>query len=213
MHTVTQEQQGPKTFWMVLLLFMLSAILAACGGGNATTDTPESGEADGGSVAEASEGPEERIASFFNDFGTAMSDPEIGMESKQTEWAETLANYAPPEQREEALGAMTDALSEFGSITQMLEEQTGQTDLDIRMQMEFTDIETELVSETDTTAEVALAGGIVKMELVGDGVEQLGDMAGMLNQEVPISEMFGPDMESFPMTKIDNVWYIDDLNS
>lgn len=206
MHTVAQERRGRKAFWMVLLL-MLSAVLAACGG-SATT---ESGEADSGAAAEPSAGPEERVASFFSDFGAAMSDPEIGTESKQTEWAETLAGYATPDQREEALTAMSDALSEFGSMTQMLEEQTGQTDLDIRMQMEFADIATELVSETDTAAEVSLVGGMVKMELVGDDVEQLGEMAGMLNQEVPITEMFG-DMDSFPMSKIDNVWYIDDLN-
>src|SRR5687768_13067852 len=76
-----------------MLLVLVLALLAACGG-------------PGGSTTGA--GPEQRIKDFTSDFSAALNDPDIGQPAKQEEWANKLAGYFRPADKEKAKADMQE---------------------------------------------------------------------------------------------------------
>src|SRR5262245_31423266 len=157
---------------MVALIGLLLVALAACGG-----------------APTAAIDPETRVKGFFNDFSSALNDPNISQPAKQDEWAGKLAGYAKPDQQNSMKGEMKQALEQFGGIGAELSGLTGgQANLDIKLQMSFENIQTKLASQSGSSAKVELTGGTLKMGLVGKDVDKLGDVGKSLNQETPIAE-------------------------
>ena len=185
---------------LVALLGVLLVALAACGGAPAT----------------AAIDPETRVKGFFNDFSSALNDPNISQPAKQDEWAGKLAGYAKPDQQNSMKGEMKQALEQFGGIGAQLSSLTGgQANLDIKLQMSFENIQTKLASQSGSSAKVELTGGTLKMGLVGKDVDKLGDVGKSINQETPIAEFLnqtsGNNSNVISLELVDGVWYITDL--
>jgi hypothetical protein len=122
------------------LAVFLFTLLVACGAPAAQTP------------ATPPESPEDRVKSFFATFSQALSDPEISTEAKRNEWIDTLTNYATPDNKEDARTAITNTLDEFGSFD--IATLTGQTGLDVRMEITFAITETRLAEENGDRAKV-----------------------------------------------------------
>jgi hypothetical protein len=63
-------------------------------------------------------------------------------------------------------------------------------------------------------SQVELLDGVISMRPVGSDVEELGEMAAMLTQEVPLSEFFGDagnESRFVDLQQIDGVWYMLDV--
>jgi hypothetical protein len=187
---------------MFIAALMLAMLLSACGGAGSTpAATP---------VPVAT--PEERVKGFFDTFSAAINDPEISDPARQSEWVERLVDFAPPAEREQASSQLASSLAEFGGMN--LGEMIGQEGLDIRLEMTFAITETRLVEESGDRAQVEVVNGMISMQPVGADVEQLGEMAAMMTQEVPISEFFADSDNAdrlINLVKIDGVWYLEEV--
>lgn len=194
--------QRSRRLYLIIAALMLAMLLSACGGASSTpAATP---------VPVAT--PEERVRGFFETFSAAINDPEISDPTRQSEWVERLVDYAPPAEREAARGELAGSLAEFGSMN--LGEMIGQADMDIRLEMNFAITETRLVEESAERAQVEIVDGMISMQPVGADVEQLGEMASMMTQEVPISEFFSDSDNAdrlIDLVKIDGVWYLEEV--
>lgn len=184
-------QHAQRRIMLAVTALMVALVLAACGG--AATPPAET--------------PEDRVKSFFATFSDAINDPEISDAAKQAEWVDRLVAFAPPDDQAGARESIQTALSEFGSFN--IAEMMGQPDLDVRMDVRFAITETQLVSEEGNRAVVEVVNGTITMQVVGDDVAALGDMATTFNQEVPISEFFS-DSTQIELRLVDNVWYLVD---
>ncbi|MFV9507311.1 MAG: hypothetical protein AB4911_22395 [Oscillochloridaceae bacterium umkhey_bin13] len=192
----------PRIVTWLLGTVLLAALLSACGGGSA-----------GGGPAPTATPvpipPEERVKSFFDTFSQAINDPEISDPARQTEWVEQLAAYAAPAERDAVKEELTASLAEFTGMD--LGALTGQPDLDARIEITFNITETRMVSETADQAIVEVVDGIVSMKPVGADVAQLGEMAAMMTQDLPISDFFadtGNEDRQIELVKVDGVWYL-----
>ncbi|NJN15158.1 MAG: hypothetical protein HC822_02075 [Oscillochloris sp.] len=195
-----------RTLRPLLLSILLVFALGACG-----TQGPNAP----GAVAEPAapvESPEDRVKGFFTTFSEALNDPEIGEETRRAEWIDRLTAYSAPDQQTAARSEIETTLAEFGGFD--IAELTGQTGLDVRMEIDFAITETRLAEENGDTAKVELLEGAISMKPVGADVEQLGEMAAMLTQEVPISEFFGEagdESRFIDLQRVDGVWYLMDV--
>ncbi|NJM05630.1 hypothetical protein HC891_04680 [Candidatus Gracilibacteria bacterium] len=107
----------------------------------------------------------------------------------KAEWTEKLAAYAAPNDQESARTSIASTLGEFTGLD--IGEMTGQTNLDVRMDVRFNITETRLAEESGDNATVEIVAGTIVMKPVGEDVEQLGEAAAAFNQELPISDFFG----------------------
>lgn len=192
--------------YLIGAALLLALMLSACGA--ASTSSPSQ------APAAPVESPEERVKGFFATFSSAISDPEIGDEARQAEWVDRLVDYAAPAEQAQARTELAASLAEFTGMD--LGEMTGQPGLDVRLEMNFVITETRLVEESGDTARVEVLDGLLSMRPVGADVEQLGEMADMMTQEVPIGEFFndaGNDDRIIDLVRVDGVWYIVDTLS
>lgn len=190
-----------RRFTLLLVPLLLAALLSACGGGTAAvppTATP---------IPVVP--PEERVIGFFTLFSEAINDPAITDPARQAELVDQLAEYAAPAERDAVREELATSLAEFTGMD--LGEVTGQPELDVRLEIRFDITETRLVTETLDAATVEVVDGMVSMQPVGADVAELGEMAAMITQEIPISEFFadtGNEDRLIELIKVDGVWYL-----
>lgn len=181
--------------WVLGLVMV--ALLSACG--NAGSDTPAAVMVD----------PETRVVNFFNTFSEAINDPTISEAATQETRIEELLTFIVPADRDEARAELQGIVTDMGGTN--MGQMVGDENLDIRMQVTFNLTETLLVSETDDQAVVEMVDGNVSMQVVGEDIDELGEMSGMLNQELALSDFFGPNQadRQINLQEIDGVWYLE----
>jgi hypothetical protein len=222
----------------VICAMLLATLLAACGGGDTPTTAPggapTTAPSGGGptTVAEAPKAteapkpteapaatatvapteapesdPQAQVVTFITAFGEATQDTTIDEVATQEKWADTLSALVAPAKREDVREEL------LGSLSDLAESNTREipgvpADSEIQLALSFEDLETTLVSSTDTTAEVQLSGGIAKGIFVGKDADKVpADLKEKAGVEQPVTDFFGSN-STFVMEKVDGVWYL-----
>ncbi|HEU4322160.1 MAG TPA: hypothetical protein VFS21_03340 [Roseiflexaceae bacterium] len=205
---------------IAMLLSLMLAALAACG--SAPTGTGGTGGT-GGTASEPTAaptaapaaGPDVRVKDFFGVFGDALSDPDLGEEAKQDEWAGKMAAFALPADQDKAKTEIKKTLKQVGDAFNGMNQAVAAQNMDVKLQISFKDVATEIQEQSGDTAKVGLTGGVMKVELTGADVEKLGEAAAQANQEMPLTDFLkqsgSKSTEGFNMKLENNTWYFADL--
>lgn len=155
-------------------------------------------------------GPEQRVQDFYQTFSGALNDPAIKETATQEQWAEQLAGFVEPNLQSQAQQAFQEYLATLGNVGAQIGQATGQGDLDVRVTAHIDGLQTRLRSETAETAEVELAAGTLKLDIVGADIEKLGPLADQVRRELPLTDLAGVSENNvIPMKNVDGVWYMD----
>jgi hypothetical protein len=180
-----------------LSLVMLVIALAACGA--APGDAATQADAAGGSRF----GPESVAENFFKDLRDALKDPALANDSTRSKWAEKLANYFAPNERDDQRAAMHTALSSFTDGLKQLDA-TQTLILDLR----FTNV--EKVSDDGQRALVRPVNGPNNASIYLQ-IAQTNDRGVVIpefEQEIGFEKITGRPDGAVPTIKIGDRWYL-----
>jgi hypothetical protein len=179
----------------ILVIVMLA--LAACDtAAGAATPQADSG---GGSRF----GPESVAENFFKDLRDALNDPRLADDSQRSKWAEKLANYFAPNERDDQRVAMNTALSSFA-------DGLGQLDANqiLTLDLRFTNV--VQVSGDDERALVRPVnnGGNASIYLLIAHTNDKGVPIPEFEQEIGFEKITGRSDGAVPTIKIGDRWYL-----
>jgi hypothetical protein len=181
--------------WSLASALLLA--LAACGAAPGE-QTPQA-DAAGGSRF----GPESVAENFFKDLRDALKDPALADDAGRSKWAEKLANYFAPNERDEQRVAMNAALSSFADGLKQLEAEQTLT-LDLR----FTNV--EKISDDGERALVRPVNGAgnASIYLLIAHVNDRGLVVPEFEQEIGFEKITGRSDGAVPTIKIGDRWYL-----
>lgn len=210
----TNRSRAARTSLLAVLLSLVLAALAACG----SAPTGSTGGSTSAPTAAPAVGPDQRVKDFFGVFGDALSDPELGQEAKQDEWAGKMAAFALPADQDKAKTEIKKTLKQVGEAFSGMNQAVAGESMDVKLQISFNDVATTIEEQSGDTAKVKLTGGVMKLELTGDDVAKLGDVATQANREMPLADFLkesssGKSSDGFNMKLENNTWYFADLAS
>ncbi|GIW01984.1 MAG: hypothetical protein KatS3mg058_3387 [Roseiflexus sp.] len=163
--------------------------LAAC------TAAPTADEADvGGGFS-----PEAVTESFFEDLQRALRDPNLHQEEVRSFWAERLAGYFAPVERDAQRIALRRALASFASgLRQLADDETAIFELRGLQSV-------EKVADDGERALVRLPSAMIAMTLV-----RTTDRGSFVfyEQSIELSQVIGRSDGTVPLVNIDGRWYL-----
>jgi hypothetical protein len=181
--------------WLSCLALLLA--LAACGA--APGDATPQADAAGGSRF----GPESVAENFFKDLRDALKDPALANDAARSKWAEKLANYFAPNERDDQRAAMHAALSSFTDGLKQLDPAQTLT-LDLR----FTNI--EKVSDDGERALVRPVNGAnnASIYLLIAHTDDRGVVIPEFEQDIGFEKITGRSDGAVPTIRIGDRWYL-----
>lgn len=174
----------------ILIGLLLLGALSACG---AEVAADQSDAGIGGNL------PETVAASFFEDFNSALNDPDLSQGKTQRAWAERLANYFAPVERAGKRRALGRMLASFAYNQRQLGE--GQ-----RIVFEITYTNIEVVDRSDDRATVRLLDGKLRLQRVRE--RDNGDREVLRQQETSLTETLGQTSGVFPVLRVNGRWFM-----
>lgn len=143
--------------------------------------------------------PEVVTESFFEDLQRALQDPNLHQEETRSFWAERLAGYFAPAEREVQRVALQRALASFaGGLRQLADDETAI--------FEFRGFKpVEKVSDDGERALVRLPSASISMTLMR--TTERGSFV-FYEQTIGLSEVIGRPDGTVPVVKIDGRWYL-----
>jgi hypothetical protein len=184
-------------FNYIAIISIVALALAACGAVFGDTATPV--DSAGGSRF----GPESVAENFFNDLRDALKDPALADDAARSRWAEKLANYFAPNERDDQRAAMNASLSSFTDGLKQLDG-TQTLTLDLR----FTNV--EMVSDDGERALVRPVNGTgnASIYLLIGQTNDRGVIIPEFEQEIGFEKITGRPDGAIPTIKIGDRWYL-----
>jgi hypothetical protein len=182
-------------FYRIVVAWVLClGMLSAC---TATTTTIE--DLGGGSRIS----PDIVAQRFFEEFGAALNDPQLGDSERRSKLAEQLAEYFAPNERNDQRIALNSALANFAEGLRGLDE--NQT---LSLQLRITDV--LIVSETENEALVRPINGSeqASIYLLISRTTERGAIIPEYEQEVSFEQVFGRPNGTVPVVKIGDRWFL-----
>jgi hypothetical protein len=143
--------------------------------------------------------PEAVAQSFFEDLRSALKDPELANDDRRGEWAERLAGYFAPNERDDQRIALRTALDSFVAGLGELDPTSEKLTLEVRFDS------VEKVSESGNRATVRLVNGSIYVLITrasDNGV------ATLYQDDVGLDRIFGSPDGSIPVIRIGRTWYL-----
>jgi hypothetical protein len=183
------------SLFIVVTLTLLA--LVACGA--APGDTTSQADSGGGSRF----GPESVAENFFKDLRDALKDPALADDAARSKWAEKLANYFAPNERDDQRTAMNAALSSFTDGLKQLDTAQMLT-LDLR----FTNV--EKISDDGDHALVRPVNGAnnASIYLLIAHTNDRGVVVPEFEQEIGFEKITGRSDGAVPTIRIGDRWYL-----
>lgn len=178
----------PSSFVLRRLSFLvclLALLLASCG----QAAPAESEAASPGGV-----NPESVTESFFDDLGAALKDPALRTANAREQWADRLADYFAPNERDDQREALGLALDSFAAD---MRELTPQEQLLIEIRYD----NIRKLSDDGATALVEPVNGRIYLQVMRDDYITH-------ERETPLSDIIGRADGAVPTVKIGNDWYL-----
>ena len=171
--------------------------LTACGA--APDDTTTQTDAAGGSRF----GPESVAENFFKDLRDALKDPALANDAERSKWAEKLADYFAPNERDDQRAAMHTALSSFtDGLKQLGASQT------LTLDLRFTNV--EKVSDDGEHALVRPVNGNnnASIYLLIAQTNDRGVIVPEFEQEIGFEKITGRSDGAIPTIRSGDRWYL-----
>ena len=175
-----------------LLFVVLLLALAACGA--APGDAVSQADLAGGSRF----GPESVAENFFKDLRDALKDPALADDAGRSKWAEKLANYFAPNERDDQRVALRDALDSFV-------QGLGRLDSSERLTLEVRFDNFQKVSETDDRALIRPINGSIYVLIsrtTNSGVVTIYE------DSVGFDKILGREDGAVPVVRIGRSWFL-----
>jgi hypothetical protein len=169
-----------------LMLFLI----AACD--LSPDQTTVRGGQSGGSIS-----PDAVAKSFFEDLSNALKDPQLSDDKRRGEWADRLAGYFAPNERDDQRIALREALDSFINGLGKLESNEHLT-----LELRYEDV--EKIAETSDRAMVRPINGAIYVLITrttNTGVQNLYE------ETVPLDRLIGND-GAVPVIRIGRTWYL-----
>jgi hypothetical protein len=143
--------------------------------------------------------PEAVTESFFEDLQRALQDPNLNLEETRSFWAERLAGYFAPAERDVQRIALRRALASFaGGLRQLAADETAI--------FEFRGFKpVEKVADDGERALVRLPSASISMTLMR--TTERGSFV-FYEQTIGLSQVIGRPDGTVPVIKIDGRWYL-----
>lgn len=143
--------------------------------------------------------PEAVTESFFEDLQRALRDPNLQQEEARSFWAERLAGYFAPAERDTQRVALRRALASFASgLRQLADDETAIFELRGLQPV-------EKVADDGERALVRLPSASISMTLVR--TTERGSFV-FYEQTIGLSQVIGRSDSTVPLVKIDGRWYL-----
>ncbi len=143
--------------------------------------------------------PESVTESFFEDLQRALRDPNLQQEEARSFWAERLAGYFAPAERDTQRVALRRALASFASgLRQLADDETAIFELRGLQP-------TEKVADDGERALVRLPSASISLTLVR--TTERGSFV-FYEQTIGLSQVIGRSDSTVPLVKIDGRWYL-----
>jgi len=143
-------------------------------------------------------GPESVAENFFKDLHDALQDPKLADDATRSRWAEKLANYFAPNEREDQRVALSTALDDFVSGRGRLEQNESLT-IDVR----FGDV--VKISENGNRALVRLTDASIYI-LITRTTDR--GFVTLYEDDVPLSKIIGDTNGAVPVIRIGRTWFL-----
>jgi hypothetical protein len=170
-----------------LLLLTLLALLAGCAApSGAATPVPV--------VSVGGASPEEVAQNFFEDLGNAVKDPGLADAQTRKHWADQLAGYFAPNERDDQRDALATALA---SLVRGLKERDSTTKLSLELTMD----RVEKVTGSDDGRHALVRPINAKLTLV-----YTTDRGSEEDETVGIEKLIG--RSDVPVVLIGDRWYL-----
>ncbi len=143
--------------------------------------------------------PESVTESFFEDLQRALRDPNLQQEETRSFWAERLAGYFAPAERDAQRVALRRALASFASgLRQLADDET--------VLFELRGLQpVEKVADDGERALVRLPSASISMTLMR--TTERGSFV-FYEQTIGLSQVIGRSDGAVPLVKIDGRWYL-----
>jgi hypothetical protein len=140
---------------------------------------------------------------FFEDFGRALSDPELHDATRRSKLAEQLAEYFVPNERDDQRAALNTALDSYADGLARLDPNQTLT-LELRI------TEVRILSEDGDRALVRPVNGaaVASIYLLIAHTDDRGAVIPEFEQEIGFDRMIGSADGAIPAVKIGDRWYL-----
>lgn len=170
----------------LLLALFVVLLLAACAGAPDTVGR----QTDQGEGANT---PEDAVEGFFEDLRTALNDPELRREEVRSSWAEQLARYFTPYERDDQRGVLRSALANFvGGLDALGPDESLMIEIRFERVLKMTD--------DGERALVNIQKGEIYLLIRGPSSDY--------EQKVAIETILGRPDGTVPTIKIGNRWFL-----
>jgi len=182
---------------LVLIISAVLLVLAACG--VAPDDANRQDESGGGSRY----GPESVGEHFFKDLQDALKDPALADDTTRGKWAEKLAEYFAPNERDDQRAALNTSLSSFADGMGRLNANQTLT-LDVRV------TGVQKISDDGDRALVRPVNGAANASiyLLIAHTNDRGVVVPEFEQEIGFDKIIGRSDGAIPTIRIGDRWYL-----
>lgn len=178
-------------------IITLIMLLAACG--PAPGDSGSQVDTSGGSRIS----PDIVARRFFEDFGKALSDPDLKNATRRSKLAEHLAEYFVPNERDDQRVALNTALDSYADgLARLNANQT------LTLELRITEV--RILSENGDRALVRPVNGTAtaSIYLLIAHTDDRGAVIPEFEQEIGFDKMIGNADGAIPVVKIGDRWYL-----
>jgi uncharacterized lipoprotein YajG len=187
-------QTASKRLFEKSLVVILVILLALAGCALPSNQTTVRGEQTAGSDL-----PPDRVAeNFFDDLQRALKDQQLASDDKRGQWAEQLASYFAPSERDNQRIALRSMLDNFVAGLGELESNEQMT-----IELKFDGVET--VSENGNRALVRLVNGSINVLITR--TTEAGAVT-LYKDDVPLAKIIGGENGTVPVVRIGRAWYL-----
>jgi hypothetical protein len=181
---------GGRWSFVIALAGLALSLLTAC----ATTPGSSAAQAPtgGGSLS-----PEAVAQSFFEDLGAALADQKLADEQQRGAWAERLAGYFAPNERDDQRIALRAALDSFA---------TGQDELEPNEDLTF-ELKIERLEQVEQTGDHAMIRPVNGAIYVLITRTTSFGTQNLYEETVPLEKIIGNN-GSVPVIRIGRSWYL-----
>ncbi|MBK9714699.1 MAG: hypothetical protein IPO81_25850 [Kouleothrix sp.] len=190
---MTTSSQPSAARLALLAALLVALLLALAGCAMPRQETPSQIDQPGGGV-----NPESVTQSFFEDLGSALKDPQLADDDKRGAWAERLAGYFAPAERDDQRIALGSALDNFASGLGKLEDNESLT-LELRFERVVK------ISEANDRARVRPVNGSIYVLITRSTT---AGVVTLYEDNVSLDKIIGGDDGAVPVVRIGRTWYL-----
>jgi hypothetical protein len=177
----------------VLALLVVAALLALAGCSLGQAEAPQQDIQSGGGIS-----PERVAEDFFDDLGNALKDPQLANDDKRSQWAERLAGYFAPSERDDQRIALRSSLDSFVAG---LGELDPNEDLTLELRMEGI----AKVDESGDRATVRPINGSIYILITRTAN---GGVSTLYEDTVALDKVIGGQDGAVPVVRIGRSWFL-----